>query len=95
MLCNRILFTTLENKARNLEHRANTQGEQDMFMRLMNVSLKVKINSKKHSRSTYSQISAKEEAGMARPITHSLKIRGVYDIFVPLPLKALDQLSHT
>ena len=27
-----MLFTTLENKARNLEHRANTQGARDMFM---------------------------------------------------------------
>ena len=62
---------------------------------MVNVSLEVKINSGKHSRSTHSQISAKEEAGTARPPTHSLKIRGVYDICVPFPLKALDQLSHT
>ena len=29
---NYLLFTTLENRARNLEHHANTQGARDMFM---------------------------------------------------------------
>ena len=56
------LFTILENKARTLELRAGAKGHEYIRAMAVNVSQEGIINSGKHSNSTRSQISAKEEA---------------------------------
>lgn len=56
---------------RNLELRVNAEGVQDVIIihAIVNESQEVIINSMKHSHSTCSQVSAKEEAGMAHTTT--------------------------